>query len=91
MNKTGTRAYRFETFHHDRDCVLSLLPLERMLTEARKDLPPRVDCSRPQDAREELPLQLIARIKGQFKRSTPAHWISSSVCFGLKEMAGADV
>ena len=39
--KRQTRASRFETLHHNRDSVLSLLPLNRMLTQAQKELPPR--------------------------------------------------
>lgn len=90
MNKRQNRTYRFETLHHGRDSLLSLSPLNMMLTHAQKDLPPRV-VSQPGDATEEMALKLIARVKRQFKCSHPAHWVGSSLQFGLKETAGNDV
>ena len=88
--KRNTRASRFETLHHNRDSILSLMPLNQMLTQAQKALPPRL-ASEPEDASDELALQLIADVKRQFKCSTAAHWIGSSFQFGLEETAGTDV
>ena len=88
--KKMTRASRFETLHHNRDSILSLLPLNQMLTQAQKALPPRL-ASQPEDAGDELALQMIANVKRQFKCSTPAHWIGSSLQVGLEEMVGTDV
>ena len=88
--KRNTRASRFETLHHNRDSILSLMTLNQMLTQAQDVLPPRL-ASQPEDASDELALQLIANVKRQFKCSTPAHWIGSSFQFGLEETAGADV
>jgi len=88
MKKTA-RASRFETLHHNRDSILSLMPLNRMLTQAQKTLPPRL-IAQPEDAGDELALQLIVNVKRQFKCSTPAHWIGSSFQFGLEETAGID-
>ena len=85
-----TRASRFETLHHNRDSVLSLMSLNHMLTQAQSALPPRL-ASQPEDAGDELALQMIANVKRQFKCSTPAHWIGSSLQLGLEEMAGTDV
>ncbi len=88
--KKMTRASRFETLHHNRDSVLSLMPLNQMLTQAQKALPPRL-ASQPEDASDELALQMIANLKRQFKCSTQAHWIGSSLQLGLEETAGTDV
>jgi hypothetical protein len=88
--KKMTRASRFETLHHNRDSVLSLMPLNQMLTQAQKALPPRL-ASQSEDASDELALQMIANLKRQFKCSTPAHWIGSSLQLGLEETAGTDV
>ena len=88
--KRNTRASRFETLHHNRDSILSLMTLNQMLTQAQDVLPPRL-ASQPEDASDELALQLIANVKRQFKCSTPAHWIGSSFQFGLEETAGTDV
>lgn len=85
-----TRASRFETLHHNRDSILSLIPLNQMLTQAQKTLPPRL-VLQPEDAGDELALQFIANVKRQFKCSTPAHWIGSSLQLGLEETAGTDV
>ncbi len=72
--KRMTHASRFETLHHNRDNILSLMALNQMLTQAHKTLPPR-PASQPEDASDELALQMIANVKRQFKCSTPAHWI----------------
>jgi hypothetical protein len=88
--KNMTRASRFETLHHNRDSVLSLTPLNQMLTQAQKALPPRL-VSQPEDASDELALQMLTNVKRQFKCSTPAHWIGSSFQSGLEETAGTDV
>lgn len=88
--KRMTRASRFETLHHNRDSSLSLMPLNQMLTQAQKALPPRMT-PQPRDAADELALQLIASVKRQFKCSTPAHWIGSSLQFDREETAGTDV
>ena len=88
--KKMTRASRFETLHHNRDSILSLMPLNQMLTQARKALPP-CPAPRSEDAGDELALQLITNVKRQFKCSTPAHWIGSPLQFGLEETAGTDV
>jgi len=85
-----TRASRFETLHHNRDSILSLMPLNQMLTQAQNALPPR-PASQSEDAGDELALQMIAHVKRQFKCSTPAHWIGSSLQLGLEETAGTDV
>lgn len=87
MNKRQTRTYRSES--------LSLLPLNVMLTNARKDLPPRVQTPR-RDVNEERALQLIEMMKLQFKkRSHPLHWMDSSTQLACSdsynETAGADV
>jgi len=88
--KRQTRASRFEALHHDRDSILSLMPLHRMLARAQKELPPRA-VSRPEEVSDALALQLIANVKRQFKCSTPAHWIGSPLQFGLVETAESDV
>jgi hypothetical protein len=88
--KRQTRASRFETLHHNRDSVLSLLPLNRMLTQAQKELPPRSNYQQ-EEVSDELTLQLIANVKRQFKCSSPAHWIGSPLQLGLEETAGTDV
>jgi hypothetical protein len=88
--KRMTRASRFETLHHNRDSVLSLMPLNQMLTQAQKALPPR-QATQPEVASDELALQMLANVKRQFKCSTPAHWIGSSLQVGLEETAGTDV
>ena len=88
--KRITRASRFETLHHNRDSILSLMPLNQMLTQAQKALPPRL-ASQPEDAGDELALQLILNVKRQFKCSTPAHWIGYPLPFDLEETAGTDV
>jgi hypothetical protein len=88
--KKMTRASRFETLHHDRDSILSLIPLNQMLTQAQKSLPAHV-ALQPEDASDELALQMIANVKRQFKCSTPAHWVGSSFQFGLEETAVTDV
>ncbi len=88
--KRNTRASRFETLHHNRDSFLSLMSLNQVLTQAQKALPPRLT-PRPEDASDELASQLIANLKRQFKCSTPAHWIGSSLQLGLEETAGNDV
>ena len=88
--KRMTRASRFETLHHNRDSVLSLMPLNQMLTQAQNALPPR-PASPSENAGDELALQMIANVKRQFKCSTPAHWIGSSLQLGLEETAGTDV
>ena len=85
-----TRASRFETLHHNRDSILSLMTLNQMLTQAQNALPPR-PASQPEDAGDKLTLQMIANVKRQFKCSTPAHWIGSSLQLGLEETAGTDV
>jgi hypothetical protein len=87
--KRKTRASRFETLHHNRDSVLSLLSLHEMLTQAQKELPPQA-ASRPEEISAGLALQLIANVKRQFKCSTPAHWIGSSLQFGLEETVETD-
>ncbi len=88
--KRMTRASRFETLHHNRDSMLSLMPLNQMLAKAQKALPPRLT-SQPEDASDELALQMIANVKRQFKCSTPAHWIGFSLQFDVEETAGTDV
>ena len=88
--KKMTRASRFETLHHNRDSIQSLMSLNQMLAQAQIALPPR-PASQPDDAGDELALQMIANVKRQFKCSTPAHWIGSSLQVGLEEMAGTDV
>ena len=88
--KKQTRAYRFEALHHNRDSVLSLLPLHRILTQAQKALPARL-APQPEDVSEELALQLMINVKRQFKSSYPAHWIGASLDLGLEEMVGPDV
>jgi hypothetical protein len=90
MNKRQNRTYRFETLHHGRDSVLSLLPLNMMLTHAQKDLPARV-VSQSEDASDELVLKLIRNVKTQFKRSHPAHCIGSSLRLEMKETVEPDV
>lgn len=90
MNKRFTRIDRFETLHHNRDSVLSLSPLNTLLTKAQKDLPPHV-VPQPVDQGEELASQLIAKVRHQFKRSYPAHWLGASLRFRAEEMAGPDV
>jgi hypothetical protein len=88
--KKMTRVSRFETLHHNRDSVLSLMPLNQMLAQAYKALPPRL-ASQAEDASDELALQMLANVKRQFKCSTPAHWIGSSLQPGPEETAGTDV
>ena len=88
--KKMTRASRFETLHHNRDSILSLMPLNQMLTQAQKALPPRL-ASQPEDASDELALQMIANVKRQFNCSTPAHWIGSSLQLRQEETAGTNV
>ena len=90
MNKRLNRTDRFETLHHNRDSVLSLSPLNTILTQAQKDLPASIVAPR-QDVSEELALRLIVKVKQQFKRSTPAHWVGSSLRLDSKEMVGPDV
>lgn len=90
MNKRSNRSPLFETLHQDRDNLLSLTPLNTMLTQAQKDLPPRVACPLD-DASDELPVKLMAGIRLQFKRSHPAHWIGSSLRLEFKEMVDRDV
>jgi hypothetical protein len=87
--KRMARASRFETLHHNRDSILSLMPLNQMLTQAQKALPPRL-FPQPEDASDELALQMIANVKRQFKCSTPAHWIGASLQFEPEETAGAN-
>lgn len=88
--KRRIRTYRFETLHHNRDNAMSLTPLNRMLVQAQNELPPRI-ASRPEDAGDELPLQVVAKIKRQFKSSYPAHWIGLSRRMEVEETAGSDV
>ena len=88
--KRMTRASRFETLHHNRDSILSLMSLNQMLTQARQALPPRL-APQPEEAGDELASQLIANVKRQFKRSTRAHWIGSPLQFGLEDKARTDV
>ena len=88
--KKRTRAYRFEALHHNRDSVLSLLPLNMMLVQAQKELPARL-ALQSEDVREELALQLMVNVKRQFKSSCPAHWIGASLHLGLEEMVNPDV
>ena len=88
--KRMTRASRFETLHHNRDSILSLIPLHQMLIQAQKALPQRL-ATHAEDAGDELALQMIANVKRQFKCSTPAHWIGSPFQFGSEETAGIDV
>jgi hypothetical protein len=88
--KRLNRTDRFETLHHNRDDVLSLSPLNTLLTNAQKDLPPCV-VSQPEDAGEELASKLIMRVRRQFRRSSPVHWTGFSLQFRSKEMAGPDV
>jgi hypothetical protein len=90
MNRRSTRIDRFETLHHDRDSVLSLSSLNTLLAKAQKDLPAHV-VPQPDDAGEELASQLIAKVRQQFKRSHPAHWLGASLRFRSEEMAGPDV
>ena len=87
--KRQTRSSRFETLHHNRDSILSLNPLHKVLTQAQKDLPPRL-APLQEEIHDEMALQLIANVKRQFKCSTPAHWIGSSLQFGPEETAGLD-
>jgi hypothetical protein len=87
--KRMTRVSRFETLHHNRDSVLSLMPLNQMLAQAQQTLPPRW-APQPGDASDELALQMIVNVKRQFKCSTPAHWIGSSIPFEPEETAGTD-
>ncbi len=88
--KRITRASRFETLHHNRDSMLSLMPLNQMLAQAQKALPPRL-ALQPEDASDELAMKLIVNVKRQFKCSTPAHWIGSTLQLELEETAGTDV
>jgi hypothetical protein len=88
--KKMTRASRFETLHHNRDSILSLMTLNQMLTQAHNALPPRLTLQ-PEDASDELALQLITNVKRQFKCSTPAHWIGYPFQFEVEETAGTDV
>jgi hypothetical protein len=87
--KRMTRASRFETLHHNRDSILSLMPLNQMLAQAQESLPPRL-ALQPEDASDELALQMIASVKRQYKCSTPAHWIGSSFQFDVEETAGTN-
>lgn len=57
MNKQKLRTYRSET--------PSLLQLKTALTSARKGLPPRVA---KKDLNEELALDLIEKLKTQYKK-----------------------
>jgi hypothetical protein len=88
--KRTTRASRFETLHHNRDSILSLMPLNQMLIQAQKALPPRMAPQSEEDG-DELAVQLIANVKRQIKCSTPAHWIGFPLQFELEETAGTDV
>lgn len=88
--KRMTRASRFQTLHHNRDSILSLMPLNQMLTQAQKALPPRLAVP-PEDASDELALQLIANVKRHFRCSSPAHWIGYPLRLELEETAGNDV
>ena len=90
MNKRFTRTGRFEALHHNRDNVLSLSPLNALLTQAQKDLPPH-NLAHTVDKGEELASQLIANVRRQFKRTCPAHWVGASLGFRSEEMAGPDV
>ena len=56
MNKQKIRTYRSET--------LPPMSLKLVLTDARKDLPPRVS---KKDRNEELAVKLIERLKTKFK------------------------
>jgi hypothetical protein len=88
--KRQTRASRFEALHHNRDSMLSLMSLNKMLTQARTEIPSRL-ASRVEDAGDELALQMIGNVRRQFKCSTPAHWIGSPLQFGLEETVETDV
>ena len=88
--KRITRASRFETLYHNRDSILSLMSLNQMLTQAQKALPP-CTAPEPEDASDELAVQMIANVKRQFKCSTPAHWIGYPLQFEMEETAGTDV
>ena len=90
MNKRCTRTDRFEALHHNRDNVLSLSPLNTLLARAQKALPPFV-AQQPVDEGEERALRLIANVRQQFKRSSPASWMGASLRFRSEEMAGPDV
>jgi hypothetical protein len=90
MNRKLNRIERFEALHHDRDSLLSLKPLNTVLANAQRDLPPHVS-SLPEDPGEELASKLVARVRHQFRRSYPAHWVGASLRFRSKEMAGPDV
>ena len=57
MTKQKIHAYRSET--------PSLSPLKMVLTNARKDLPPRVS---KKDMNEELALKLIEKMKTKYKK-----------------------
>jgi hypothetical protein len=74
MNKQSKRTYRAET---------SLLPLKTVLAEARKDLPPRVW---QMDMNEELALELIEKMKTDYKKSTSYKFNSK-----FREMVKANV
>lgn len=84
MNKRLNRSPLFESLYQDRGSLLSLSPLNTMLTRAQEDLPPRVVYPLD-DARDELALELIAGIKRRFRASHPAHWIGSSLRLEFKE------
>ena len=90
MNKRSNRSHLFETLQYNRDSLLSLSPLSTMLTQAQKDLPPRV-APQLDDASDELAVKLMAGIRLQFKRTHPAHWIGSSLRLEFKETAERDV
>ena len=87
--KKQTRAYRFEALHHNRDSVLSLSPLNVLLAQAQKELPPRL-APQVEDVSDKRALQLIANVRRQFKSTYPAHWIGSSLHLGLEETVGPD-
>jgi hypothetical protein len=67
MNKNQTRTYRSDT--------LSLSPLNLVLINARKGMPPRIA---RRDANEELAISLIEKLKLQFtKPGLPVHSFGS--------------
>lgn len=84
MNKRQNRTHHPES--------LSLLSLKVVLTQARDQVPPRVQTAH-RDANEEQALQLIRMMKLQFtEHAHPAHWKGSLAASGNlhKETVGTD-
>ena len=80
--------------NYRRFCSESLMPLRMVLTNAGKDLPPRV-VKLKKDVDEELALKLIEKMKTAYKKPLPfliwkAEESRPAFVERLQEMAGKD-